>query len=282
MRVLSTPGLFREMQSENTTSRPMSDDWRTDAVIAILRTRTPSLMALHLSELDEAQHKYGPHAPESHAELERIDAQIGKIRAYIEQSGRARETTWIIVSDHGFLPVTKLFHPLIALREAGLITTDKNGRLTDWKIYQRNLTGSVFFEAKDPSDHASIEKATEILKALAADPANGIAHVYTPGDLKAMGADPLAFLALDPVKDFGFGSNLTGPSVTSSTSKGAHGYNPQVQDMHPSLMISGSGIEKCSSLEGVSIEDVGPTAAALLGAAIPSAKGRDMRPLEKH
>ena len=282
MRVLSTPGLFAEMQKENTTAHPMSDDWRTDAVIAILRTRKPSLMALHLSELDEAQHKYGPHAPESHAELERIDAQIGKIRAYVEQSGRAKETTWIVVSDHGFLPVEKLFHPLIALREAGLITTDKNGRLTDWKVYQRNLTGSVFFETKDPNDRASVMKATEIIRALAADPANGIAHVYTPEDLKAMGADPLAFLALDPVKGFGFGGNLTGPPVTVSASKGAHGYSPQIPEMHPSFLLSGAGIEKCSSLQGVSIEDVGPTAAALVGATIPGAQGHDVRLQAKH
>jgi predicted AlkP superfamily pyrophosphatase or phosphodiesterase len=277
MRVISTPGLFAEMQKENTTARPMTDDWRTDAVIAILRTRKPSLLALHLSELDEAQHKYGPHAQQSHEELERIDTQIGKIRAYVDQSGRAKETTWIVVSDHGFLPVTKLFHPLIALREAGLITTDKNGRLTDWKVYQRNSTGSVLFEAKDPNDHASIEKAKEIIKALAADPANGIAHVYTPEDLKAMGADPLAFLALDPVKGFGFGNNLTGPPVTASASKGAHGYNPQVPEMHPSFILSGAGVERCGLLEGVTIEDVGPTAAAMLGAAIPNARGRDVR-----
>jgi predicted AlkP superfamily pyrophosphatase or phosphodiesterase len=277
MRVISTPGLFREMEAENKTARPMSDEWRTDAVVAILRTRRPSLLALHLSELDEAQHKYGPHTPESHAELERIDAEIGKIRSYVELSGRAKETTWIVVSDHGFLPFAKLFHPLVALREAGLITTDKNGRLTDWKIYQRNLTGSVFFEAKDPNDRASIEKATEILTTLAADPANGIAHVYTPVDLKTMGADPLAFLALDPVKGFGFGNNLVGTPVTSSTSKGAHGYNPQVQEMHPSFLLSGAGVEKCSSLEHVSIEDVGPTAAALLGARIADAQGHDAR-----
>lgn len=280
MRVLSSPGLFREMQQQNSTSRPMSDAWRTDAVLAILRTRRPSLLALHLSELDEAQHKYGPHAAESHEELERIDSEIGKIRSYVDQSGRARETAWILVSDHGFLPVTKLFHPLVALRDAGLIATDKNGRLVDWKVYQRNLTGSVFFEAKDPADHASIEKATEVLRKLAVDPANGIGHIYTPQELKALGADPMAFLAMDPVKDFGFGSNLTGPLVTESASKGAHGYNPQIPEMHPSFILSGAGVSRCSEVEGVTIEDVGPTAAALLGAAIPGAEGRDARNLK--
>lgn len=281
MRVISTPGLFAEMQKVNATARPMSDGWRTDAAIEILHTRKPSLMALHLSELDEVQHKYGPHTPESHAELERIDAEIGKIRSSVEQSGRTNETAWVLVSDHGFLPVTKLFHPLIALHEAGLITTDKNGHVTDWKVYQRNLTGSAFFEVKDSNDSASIEKATELIKELAADPANGIAHVYTPEELKALGADPEAFLAIDPVKGFGFGSNLTGPRVTDSISKGAHGYNPQLPEMRSSLILSGAGIKRCSALEGVTVEDIGPTAAALLGASIPNARGRDVRSLKQ-
>jgi hypothetical protein len=47
--------------------------------------------------------------------------------------------------------------------------------------------------------------------------------------------------------------------------------------MHPSFILSGAGVERCSSLEGVSIEDVGPTAAALLGATIPGARGHDAR-----
>ncbi|HEY0162830.1 MAG TPA: ectonucleotide pyrophosphatase/phosphodiesterase, partial [Edaphobacter sp.] len=282
MRVLSTPGLFREMQAVNTTDRPMSDEWRTDAVIAILRTREPALLALHLSDLDEAQHKYGPHTPESHAELERIDAQIGKIRSFVEQSGHAGQTAWLIVSDHGFLRVEKQFHPLIALREASLITTDKSGRITGWKIYQRNLTGSVFFEAKDPNDRDSIEKATKILKEMAADPANGIAHLYTPEELKTMGAAPQAFLAADPVKGFGFGNNLSGPAVTPSMNVGAHGYNPQLPEMHASFLLSGAGVSKCNALDGVTVEDIGPTAAALLGATIPNAKGRDARQLANH
>jgi predicted AlkP superfamily pyrophosphatase or phosphodiesterase len=282
MHVISTPGLFAEMQKENTTARPMTDDWRTDAVVAILRTRKPSLLALHLSELDEAQHKYGPHTSQTHEELERIDAQIGKIRAYVEQSGRGKDTTWIIVSDHGFLEVKKLYQPLVALREAGLISTDKAGRVTGWKVYTRNSTGSFFLEAKDPNDRESIEKATKIMQEAAADPANGIAHVYTPAQIKEMGGDPEAFLAVDPVKDFGFGNNLMGPKLTDSASKGAHGYNPQVPEMHPSFILSGAGIEKCSALEGVTIEDVGPTAAALLGAKIPNAKGRDARTLNRH
>jgi hypothetical protein len=38
--------------------------------------------------------------------------------------------------------------------------------------------------------------------------------------------------------------------MTVLTIKGAHGYNPQVPEMHPSFIFSGAGVEKRSSLEG--------------------------------
>ncbi len=154
--------------------------------------------------------------------------------------------------------------------------------MTGWKVYMRNSTGSFFLEAKDPNDHESIEAATRVMEEAAKDPANGIAHLYTPQQIQQMGGDPEAFLAVDPVKGFGFGNNLIGPKVTASTNKGAHGFNPQVPEMRASFVLSGAGIERCSALDGVTIEDVGPTAAALLGAKIPNAQGRDARELERH
>ncbi len=276
MRVLSTPGLFREMEALSPDKVPMSDEWRTDAVVKLIATRKPALLALHLSDLDEEQHKYGPHTPQTHAELEKIDAEIGRIRAAVQAAGLGDQTAFLIVSDHGFLPVETLVHPMIALRDAGLITTDKSGKVTAWKVYPRNLTGSMFLEAKDPHDAESIAKATDLMRQLAADPANGIARIDTPADLKAMGADPAAFLAMEPVKGFGFGNNLTGPVVTPSTIRGAHGYSTSIPEMRPSMILSGAGVERCQLLEGVSITDVGPTAAALLGVSMPGVQGHNV------
>lgn len=64
--------------------------------------------------------------------------------------------------------------------------------------------------------------------------------------------------------------------------KGAHGYNPQLPEMRLSLILSGAGVSGCTELNGVTVEDIGPTAAALLGATIPNAKGRDARQLANH
>lgn len=276
LAALSTPGLFHEMIAVDSVNRPMTDAWRTSAAISILDTRRPDLLALHLSDLDGAQHAGGPHTAQSHATLEKIDAQIGEIRAAVEKSGRADRTAWVIVSDHGFYPVNQVVNPMIALRDAGLITTNAAGRVTDWKVFMHNAGGSALFEARDPGDTASIAKATELMTKLAADPANGIEKVYTPAELKAMQASPKAFLALEAAREFGFGSNMVGTMVTPAPSTGKHGYSPNIPELRPAMILSGAGVNACELREGVNIVDVAPTVAALLGVSMTGTAGHDV------
>ena len=83
---LSTPGLFHEMIAVDSVHRPMTDAWRTNAAVAILATRHPDLLALHLSDLDAAQHANGPHTPQAHATLQTIDSLIGVIRTAVRNA----------------------------------------------------------------------------------------------------------------------------------------------------------------------------------------------------
>ena len=276
MSALSTPGLFREMIKVDSADTPMGDAWRTKATIRILDEYHPDLLALHLSALDAAQHRYGPHAPEAHAALEKIDAEIGEIRNAVEASGRAELAAWVIVSDHGFLADSLLVNPMVALRDAGMIRTNAAGKLTDWKVFINNEGGSAFLEARDPSDTASIAKATEIIRKLAADPANGIAKVYTPADLVAMHSNPTAFLAIEAARGFAIGSELQGPIVTRSTTLGKHGYNPDIPELRPAMILSGAGVYPCDLREGVRLVDVGPTVAALLGVTMRGVAGQNV------
>ena len=276
LTALSSPGLFREAMQVDSVSRPMTDPWRIKAAIRILETRRPDLLALHLSDLDGAQHASGPHTARAHATLETIDRQIGELRAAVEASGRAAQTSWVIVSDHGFLAADKVVNPMVALHEAGLIATNPAGRVTDWKVFMHNGGGSALLEARDARDTASVARATALMRTLAADPANGIARVYTPEDLKAMRASPTAFLGLEAARGFAFGSALAGPVVASSPTVGKHGYNPDIPELRPAMILSGAGVAACKLREGVRIVDVAPTVAALLGVPMPGVTGRDV------
>lgn len=274
MHVLSTPGLFEESEKVAAAYAPvMGDAWRTAAFIHIMETRNPDLMLLHLSGVDAIQHRYGPHSRESHAELEKIDGYLGQILQAVEKSDRAADTEWMIVSDHGFMSYTRKMNPMVALRDAGLITTDSRGRVTGWKVFMRNASGSAFFEVRDKNDAQSIAKATKIIQELAKDPANGIDKVYTPSEIQAKGADPEAFLAIGAARGFVFGSELNGSLVVETPLGGAHGYDPLLPELHSSLILAGSDVPACTSLEGARMIDIAPTAAALLGISMPSAQG---------
>jgi hypothetical protein len=164
---------------------------------------------------------------------------------------------------------------MVVLRDAGLIKTNAAGNVTDWKVFMNNEGGSAFLEARDANDTASIARATEAMRKLAADPANGIAKVDTPEDLKAMHSNPTAFLALEAARGFAFGSALQGALVTPARG-GKHGYNPDIPELRPSMILSGAGVHQCQLREGVRIVDVGPTAAALLGVSMPGTMGRNV------
>lgn len=276
MSVLSTPGLFREIMQVDSTNRPMTDPWRIEAAIRILDTRRPALLALHLSDLDGAQHASGPHTATAHAAVEKIDAQIGELRAAVAATGRAAQTSWVIVSDHGFLPANKVVNPMVALRDAGLVVTNADGRVTDWKVFMHNESGAALLEVRDPGDTASVTRATAILRTLAEDPANGIAKVDTPEDLRALGGSRVAFLGLEAARGFAFGAALTGPIVAPSPTVGKHGYNPNIPELRAAMILSGAGVHACRLREGVRIVDVAPTVAALLGVPMPGVAGRDV------
>ena len=48
-----------------------------------------------------------------------------------------------VVSDHGTLDNRYNIRPNVKLREAGLITTDGNGRVTDWRAWSSARGGCL-------------------------------------------------------------------------------------------------------------------------------------------
>jgi len=96
-------------------------------------------------------------------------------------------------------------------------------------------------------------------------------HQLSIPNLRAMRDAGCASPAM--LEGFGYGTSLSGPLLSTPTNKGTHGYNPAVSEMHPSFILYGAGIAPCKSLPGVKIFDVGPTAAALLGASMKGTQG---------
>ncbi len=275
LRALATPGLIRGIEERfgKMQGRRPDDRSRAQAAAYILERHRPNLLLLHLTDLDGAQHRSGPGSPEAVTTLEQIDEHLGLIRDALRKAGLADRTAWVIVSDHGFRPVSRQFHPRAVLRGLGYMSYDEKDALTDWRVYARISGGTFGLVAKDPKDTAAIEDVTRHFKALASDARFGLARLYSQTEARASGGFPDAFLVGEAADDFMIGSASLGAFVTPATSKGMHGYHPSRPDQLAALLLSGQGISAGSKHDAARLIDVAPTVAHLLGVSMPSARG---------
>ena len=108
--------------------------------------------------------------------LERLDAVVGALRAAAERSRPGRAVV-AIVSDHGFARTDAQLNLFAGFRDAGLITIDGKGRITDWKAMPWTAGGSVGGRPQGSGRRGDAGEVRALLDRLAADPAHGIDRV---------------------------------------------------------------------------------------------------------
>lgn len=262
--VLTTPGLFAEFEKANGPV-PMQENDHTRAAMAsyLIKTRKPDLLLVHLIDVDHEEHGFGPDSPEAFKALETIDECIGQMRAAVKAAGLEAQTTFVVVSDHGFWPVEKLVHPRVVLANLGL--TAPEGKPEQWRVEVHQNGGSFALIAKNPSDSEAMKMAEEAFRKLHDEGNSGIAEVYTKDQLQKLGAYPDAFFAVSVAEGFTVGGARNGNVVTPSPStKGMHGYAPGPEDLDASFVALGRGVSK-ANVGRAHLVDVAPTVASLLG-----------------
>lgn len=274
---LSTPGLVEEFEQKNEklTTTSETDDTRGAMAIFLLQQHHPDLLLVHLIDMDHEQHGHGPDSPEAFTALEHIDAIIGKIRA-AAPSG----TRFVVVSDHGFLPVSQSLHPNAILESLGLAAPA--GKPDQWRIASFGNGASFGLIARDPGDVASIRLATETFERMAKEGNWGIDRVFTGEELQKTGGYRNSFLAVTLKSGYTLGGNQTGAWLTSSgNTRGMHGFLPGDPMMEASFVAFGPGIRK-EHLGKHRLVDVAPTVAALLGLPVVPTEGEDILKSDSH
>ena len=277
MRAMSTPGIVKEIEGKYGAIKPENfhDRSRAQSAAYIFGKLRPNLLLLHLFDLDHDQHYSGVRSAKAFETLENVDADVGLLRAEVKKLGMDNEVTWVIVSDHGFRPVQQQFNVRIVLRNLGYLTYDDHGKLTDWRVYPWSGGGSVALVAKDPEDRDVIQRVSQALTMLAADPRYGIEKLFSPAELKQRGANPRAFLAASAAEGVMFGDAIEGALVTPSPlTKGTHGYDPALPALQTSLFFYGKGVKSGQALPAAQLIDVAPSVAMLLGVTMSGAQGR--------
>jgi predicted AlkP superfamily pyrophosphatase or phosphodiesterase len=281
LRALTSPGLLRELGLPPTDvpADHRRDAARAHTAIALMRAKRPRFAFLYLTDLDTAQHEAGPLSSRAWSTLEKTDRLLGEV--IDAAAGASKRVSVVLVSDHGFAPVDRDVRPNVALREAGLLTVapprdDLRRDASNIQSYEAitwKAGGSAAIMANGGRSEALHARVLELFGRLARDPESGIGRVLDGVDVERQGGFPGALAVLEAAPGATFSERTDPPMVVPSKYRGMHGYDPTRPEMAASLVLWGDGIRRGAALGDVSMIDVAPTIAALLGVPFPTADG---------
>ncbi len=281
LRAVSTPGLLDEAEKDVGTypagyQYTLADDQKRARFVAwMLERKRPDFQTGYFSSLDEEQHDTAPYSPTTFSTLEGLDAIVGQVREAGERAYAGRFVL-AVVSDHGHITATEDVHLNAALRQAGLIDVDAQGKVTAWRAFAWGAGGSAAVMLKDAADKAARQQVQDVLARLRAERADVIARVEAGDAVRALGGFPGAAFVVGFSPGFKMGSALAGEVVRPAASPGGtHGYLPGPRDMEASFFIVGAGVSAGRNLGAIDMRDVAPTLAAKLGVRLPLAEGRN-------
>lgn len=278
-RAISTPGLVAEYEKKYgelpVGVGAFNDHVVTQMALFLLQSRKPDFLLVYFQDFDHAEHKYGPDSPEAIRALESIDTDIGILRKAIATSGIEKQTDIVIVSDHGFLPLSQSFHPNAVLASLNLL--GRKDHPEEWRVTSFGGGGSFGLVVHDPNDHAAMDLATKAFQKLKQQGSCGIDQVFDRQQLNAARGYATSFLAIGMKPGFSADGGEDGPWVTPARGKGAHGYPPGPKNMDAAFAAVGPGIPH-RRLPRAHIIDVAPTVAALLGLRMTNVEGTNLLP----
>jgi predicted AlkP superfamily pyrophosphatase or phosphodiesterase len=281
LRALSTPGLLDAVGradpsfwSRHAPGDFFKDQFLTDIAVYLLASGQPHLTLLHLVEVDVAQHKYGLFSAEAVAAIENADHQLGRLIDAAAGAGLWEATALVVASDHGFAPVSTMVRPGVVLREAGLVSLNEQGRVTDYRAFLQTSGGLGYVYLKEPGD-AAVAATVQRAFAARSGPGGSIGRLFTPAQIRAAGGDPRAVLAFEAAPGASFGPGYLGEYAAPPIYRATHGFSPERPDMQASLLALGPKVPP-GRLAGARLVDIAPTIARWLGMPMTAVEGRPL------
>lgn len=267
------------------TKQPQLDDYITDCICDLIKTKKPNLTLVHLSEVDHNRHKHGTMSNEAKDALKRMDVRIGKIVQSAKDAGIYNDTTFVVLGDHGFMDGDYKMCLNTEFRKEGLITVDDKGNVTGWKAYMNYCDGSAQVYLRNPNDEETYKKVGQILNRLVNNPSSGIEAVYNKEQAAKKHVSGDFSYMLEARHGYFFANDWTGNLIVKVDKNNiiedddysylaTHGYDPLKPNYRTFFMASGAGVKKGVVLNSINIVDEGPTMAKLLGLSMPNCDGR--------
>jgi hypothetical protein len=278
LRALATPGVLDRLErdlgpyAQGIDESVAADENRVRFTQALMLSEKPAFTTIYLASVDHIEHQFGPGTPEAYATIAQNDAMIGRLAATARQVDS--KVTIVVVSDHGFQPVTtdvNLYAPFIA---AGLITFGPGAKVEHWDAEPWLMGGSAGVVLARPDDAALVQKVAALLDTLAADPGIGIARIIDRATVARMGGPANVSFMIELKPGYETGKDPAAAKTIPSTYKGMHGYFPSEPAMWSSLFVDGPGLARRGELGLVDERSIAPSIARLLAVRLGQATAK--------
>lgn len=280
----STPGLFDELEKKcgkveiPAFEAPDAGD-KLDAMTAcfaaeLIRTRRPELLLLHFLDADHRQHFAGVDSAEARHAFEQIDGFVGGLVKAAQDAGITGRTVFVIVGDHGFVPVHTSVNISAILLDAGFAKREGGKLVVSPDLVVSALGGSASISLRKGADPALAVRLEAALQQAIDRRFHGLVELLPARELEAMGAFPGAVLGLASAPGYMLiAIDLPMAVLPSGALKGMHGYRPTLPGMATGFIAAGPGLRHGVELPLVRQIDVAPTLASLLGLKLEQAVG---------
>ncbi|MEZ6185641.1 MAG: ectonucleotide pyrophosphatase/phosphodiesterase [Planctomycetota bacterium] len=271
IRSASTPpGLMEEVEREatgalrggNYSMNLMTRDLRVGLAAGyLLRTYKPALLTVHLTGPDHVMHGVGRSGPEVAQAVALADAALATLIEDARRAGILERTAFVVTGDHGFVDTHTRVCPNVWLAAAGLQTAAADRG--DWRATFHCSGGSALLRLRQPGDAAAVDAVRALLAELPPGEQRTF-RVIEPAELRAIGADPDAVLALSAHEGYRFSASARGQALKSGRG-GTHGYFPDLPRVKTGFVGWGAGFAPGTVAPELGLEDVAPVVAELLG-----------------
>lgn len=241
--------LFRNRRYLTRFGEPELDDFSAHTAAQAIRQKRPGLLLLHLIDVDDHKHRFGPGSEPVRDALRRHDGRLGLLLAAAREAWPGEETAAVIFSDHGCLKVHTAYDPNELLRRRGLIRAPGR-RSGDFDAFFHNAGGTSFLKILRPGSERQARKAVE---ELLRGPA--VARTLSKAEMDVSGMGKEFLCGIEAAEGFCFGEK----------EKGQHGYGLAHEGYRPFYLAAGPGIARGAVRRGGCIVDICPLAADLLG-----------------
>lgn len=255
-------------------------DWLyTEMAKQLFAKHSPNLLMVHLIEVDHVEHARGPRSPEAYWAVRYADDRLRDLVEASRRSKFADNTTFVVVSDHGFFPIDKDIRANVLLKKLGLVTEadSKVAKRSAWVVGQGG--GALVYILDDARRDEIAQQLTKEFQAI-----EGIDVVVGPDGFAEIGQPTrdqnrfAADLCLSAKSGYSFNDATAGDEVVAkrATPGGTHGYLPKHPDLMGTFVVWGDEIAPGQTFDTVSNESIAPTVAKLLGLELPTADGKPL------